>query len=76
MLPTKSICIPGTPPVDVGALLPLFDHPHFQALRLRKQLGVNYLVFPGAVHSRFEHAVGVLALTQRQIGRASCRERV
>ncbi|MDQ0290708.1 HD domain-containing protein [Oligosphaera ethanolica] len=65
MLPTKSICIPGTPPVDVGALLPLIDHPHFQALRLRKQLGVNYLVFPGAVHSRFEHAVGVLALTQR-----------
>ena len=65
MLPSKSICIPGTPPVDVGALLPLIDHPHFQALRSRKQLGVNYLVFPGAVHTRFEHAVGVLALTQR-----------
>ena len=41
------------------------DHPLFQRLRERKQLGVNYLVFPGAVHTRFEHAIGVLALTQR-----------
>lgn len=45
--------------------LPLIDHPLFQKLRLRKQLGVNYLVFPGAVHTRFEHAIGSLALTQR-----------
>lgn len=65
MLPTKSICVPGSPPVDISAFLPLIDHPHFQALRMRKQLGVNHLVFPGAVHNRFEHAIGVLALTQR-----------
>ena len=61
----KSICIPGTPPVDISVLAPLIDHPAFQALRERRQLGVNCLVFPGAVHTRFEHAIGTLALTQR-----------
>ncbi len=65
VMPLHSICIPASPPVDVGALRPLLDHPSFQKLRGRKQLGVNYLVFPGAVHTRFEHAVGCLGLTQR-----------
>ncbi|MCK5801868.1 MAG: HD domain-containing protein [Lentisphaeria bacterium] len=65
MIPGKSICIPASPTVDVSAFLPIVEHPLFQRLRERKQLGVNYLVFPGAVHSRFEHAVGTLALTQR-----------
>lgn len=65
MIPLKSICIPGTPPVDVSAFLPLIDHPRFQQLRRRSQLGVNFLVFPGAVHTRFEHALGTLALTRR-----------
>lgn len=49
----------------MGGFLPIIDHPHFQRLRWRKQLGVNYLVFPGAVHTRFEHAIGSLGLTQR-----------
>ncbi len=61
----KSICIPAAPPVEVTAFLPLLDHPLFQKLRYRKQLGINELVFPGARHSRFEHALGVLSLTQQ-----------
>lgn len=65
MKPLHSICIPASPPVDVGEFLPLIDHPHFQSLRRRTQLGVNSLIFPGAVHTRFEHAVGCLGLTQR-----------
>jgi hypothetical protein len=64
-MPLHSICIPASPPVDVGGVRPLLDHPYFQRLRGRKQLGVNSLVFPGAVHTRFEHAVGCLGLTQR-----------
>jgi len=65
VIPLHSICVPASPPVDVGELRPLIDHPYFQRLRYRKQLGVNFLVFPGAVHTRFEHAVGALGLTQR-----------
>lgn len=64
-IPTKAICVPGTEPVDVSEFLPLIDHPAFQRLRGRKQLGINHLVFPGAVHTRFEHALGVLGLTDR-----------
>ncbi len=65
MIPRHSICVPASPPVDAGEVRPLVDHPLFQKLRFRKQLGINFLVFPGAVHTRFEHAVGVLGLTQR-----------
>ncbi len=61
----KSICIPVTPPVDVSNYLPVIDHGNFQRLRNVRQLGINDLVFPGARHSRFEHAIGTLALTQR-----------
>ncbi len=60
-----SICIPGVPPVDVSELYRIIDTEAFQALRERKQLGVNSLVFPGAVHTRFEHSIGVLSLAQR-----------
>lgn len=64
-LPTKAVCIPGTPPVDISEFIPIVDHPLFQKLRGRKQLGINHLVFPGAVHTRFEHTIGVLGLTRK-----------
>jgi len=64
-IPEKAVCVPGSEPVDISELIPLIDHPNLQRLRYRKQLGVNHLVFPGAVHTRFEHALGVLGLTQR-----------
>lgn len=39
----------------------LTDWSGFQRLRGIKQLGLTYLVYPGAVHTRFEHSVGVFA---------------
>ena len=36
----------------------LIEHPYFQRLRRIKQLGLSCIVFPGANHTRFEHAIG------------------
>lgn len=38
----------------------LLDSPLFQRLRRIRQLGVAHLVYPGAVHTRFEHTIGTL----------------
>lgn len=45
----------------------LIEHPVFQRLRRIKQLGLSYLVFPGANHTRFEHALGASHLMRQAI---------
>jgi HD superfamily phosphohydrolase len=45
----------------------LIEHPVVQRLRNIKQLGLSYLVFPGANHSRFEHAIGSTHLMRQAI---------
>lgn len=40
----------------------LIDHPFFQRLRRIRQLGLTNLVYPGALHTRFHHAIGAMHL--------------
>lgn len=40
----------------------LIEHPFFQRLRRIKQLGLTHLVYPGAMHTRFHHAIGAMFL--------------
>lgn len=40
----------------------LIEHPYFQRLRYIKQLGMTHLVYPGALHTRFHHALGAMHL--------------
>lgn len=40
----------------------LIQHPYFQRLRRIKQLGLTDFVYPGASHTRFQHALGALHL--------------
>ncbi len=53
--------------VPYGLLLDLIDHPYFQRLRRIRQLGLTPYVYPGALHTRFHHALGALHLTQQAI---------
>ena len=45
----------------------LINHPYFQRLRRISQLGLTYLVYPGAYHTRFHHAIGAMHLMGRAI---------
>ncbi|MBL0048326.1 MAG: HD domain-containing protein [Bacteroidetes bacterium] len=45
----------------------LIEHPYFQRLRRIKQLGLTALVYPGALHTRFHHAMGAMYLMTQAI---------
>ncbi len=42
----------------------VIEHPYFQRLRRIKQMGLTYLVYPGAHHGRFQHSIGAMHLMQ------------
>ncbi|MFA8435706.1 MAG: HD domain-containing protein [Marinifilaceae bacterium] len=44
--------------IPLGLPFDLVEHLYFQRLRRIKQLGLTFLVFPGALHTRFQHALG------------------
>ncbi len=61
------ITVPG------DLIFDLIEHPYFQRLRRIKQVGMSHLVYPGANHTRFHHALGAMHLMQMAI--ASLREK-
>ncbi len=45
----------------------LIEHKYFQRLRRITQMGLSYLVYPGAHHTRFQHAIGSMYLMQKAV---------
>lgn len=45
----------------------LVQHRYFQRLRRISQMGLSYLVYPGAHHTRFHHALGCMHLMQKAV---------
>ena len=50
-----------------GIILDLIEHPYFQRLRRISQLGLTSLVYPGAYHTRFHHAIGAMHLMTKAV---------
>ena len=55
------ITIPNT------LIFDLIEHRYFQRLRRVSQMGMSYMVYPGAHHTRLQHAIGCMYLMQRAV---------
>lgn len=53
--------------VNDDLLFDIIEHPYFQRLRRIKQLGLTHMVYPGALHTRFHHAMGAMHLMDEAI---------
>ncbi len=53
--------------IPSSLIFELIGHPYFQRLRRISQMGLSYLVYPGAHHTRFHHALGCMHLMQKAI---------
>jgi HD superfamily phosphohydrolase len=68
--PTKMIRDPLWNTIRLSPVaLAVVDTPAFQRLRYIRQLGFAHLVYPGATHTRFDHALGVYHLAQTALHR-------
>ncbi|MDX1408817.1 MAG: HD domain-containing protein, partial [Saprospiraceae bacterium] len=52
----------------------LIEHRYFQRLRRIKQVGLTHYVYPGALHTRFHHALGAMHLMQMAISTLRSKE--
>ncbi len=53
--------------IPEGIILSVIDHPAFQRLRRIRQLGLSTFVYPGAMHTRFLHALGAMHLMKQTL---------
>ena len=53
--------------IETDLILQLINHPYFQRPRRISQMGLSSLVYPGAHHTRFEHAIGAMHVMQKAI---------
>jgi len=53
--------------ITYDILFDLIEHPYFQRLRRIKQVSLTHYVYPGALHTRFHHAIGALHLMGQAI---------
>lgn len=78
----RFISLPGTYDINVTPIQAIVDHPFFQLMRWRRQLGTTFLTFPSATHTRYEHSLGTYSSTcerttaWRKLGFISERESV
>ena len=66
-LKTLNDPIHGFISIEDQLIFTLIEHPHFQRLRRISQLGLTNLVYGGANHSRFQHALGAMHLMKQAI---------
>ena len=60
--------------VENPLIFEIIEHPYFQRLRRISQMGLSYLVYPGAHHTRFHHALGCVFLMKQAIERLRMKE--
>lgn len=53
--------------IPIPEAFKIIEHPYFQRLRRIKQLGLTHLVYPGALHTRFHHALGAMHLMSKAV---------
>ena len=53
--------------VSSDLIFDIIEHPYLQRLRRIRQLGLTDLVYPGALHTRFHHALGAMHLMQNTV---------
>lgn len=66
--PSQEFFIPVHGYVTLSAKeVAVVNHPAFQRLRRTRQLGFAHIVFPGGIHTRFEHSLGTVHVAQRMV---------
>ncbi len=60
--------------VPYNILFDIIEHPYFQRLRRIKQVSLTHYVYPGALHTRFHHALGAMHLMQQALDVLSAKK--